>query len=514
MSNITHSSVAAEAGVASRTMLGFVMPLAAILLAVIFLYRNTAASMLSFWMKYDTYQYGLLVLPVFFWLLWRLRSPLLAAPWQPAWWAVGLASASGVLWLVGEFAEANFLQHFAVVSMFVFSLVAVFGRQRARLAAFPLAFLIFAVPFGEGAVPTLMDWTADATVAALRISGIPVYREGLWFVLPSGTWSVIEACSGVKYLLTSVVVGSLFAYLLYRSKTRRVLFLVAAVVVALFANWLRAYLLVLGGHLTDNQFMNGQDHMIFGWIVFAVAIAGLFGIGARYAEPSATMASIGAESAALASPLLAAAIALCAVSFWPWLASYIEGKGPVSSTTAQFPVVATGGWVEVEGRDSDWKPSLVGPRSLTTQRFRNGTTEVQLHVAMFENQYKGAELASSVNRIVRDSDPVWRLTSMTEFPIKANALPPRVLSARIQAGDRSYVIWHWMISAGQPTLSRLKGKANVVRARVLGTSDRAFWVALLIPFDDARPEDADASARQFVADMGSSLSRTLQDSAR
>ena len=66
-----------------------------------------------------------------------------------------------------------------------------------------------------------MDWTGRATVAdAVRASGIPIYREGLQFVIPSGTWSVVEACSGVRYLIASFMVGTLFAYLSYRT-TRR-----------------------------------------------------------------------------------------------------------------------------------------------------------------------------------------------------------------------------------------------------------------------------------------------------
>ena len=78
-----------------------------------------------------------------------------------------------------------------------------------------------AVPFGEALVPKLMDWTADFTVAAVKLSGVPVYREGTHFVIPSGQWSVIEACSGIKFLIASLMGGSLYAWLMYRSPGRR-----------------------------------------------------------------------------------------------------------------------------------------------------------------------------------------------------------------------------------------------------------------------------------------------------
>ena len=82
-------------------------------------------------------------------------------------------------------------------------------------------------------MPRLMDWTADFTVAALRLTGVPVYREGVHFVIPTGQWSVIEACSGIKFLIASVMAGSLYAWLMYRSPGRRIAFIAASIVVPL-----------------------------------------------------------------------------------------------------------------------------------------------------------------------------------------------------------------------------------------------------------------------------------------
>ena len=75
------------------------------------------------------------------------------------------------------------------------------GTAMLRALAFPLSFMFFAIPFGEFLMPQLIDWTADFTIAALRLTGIPVYREANSFVIPSGHWSVVEACSGIRYLI-------------------------------------------------------------------------------------------------------------------------------------------------------------------------------------------------------------------------------------------------------------------------------------------------------------------------
>ena len=107
---------------------------------------------------------------------------------------------------------------------------------------------------------------------AVRASGIPVYRDGLQLVIPSGTWSIIEGCSGIRYLIASLMVGALFAHLNYRSTSRRLMFMLVALVVPIVANWFRAYMIVMIGHLSNNRLAVGVDHLIYGWVFFGVVI--------------------------------------------------------------------------------------------------------------------------------------------------------------------------------------------------------------------------------------------------
>ena len=102
--------------------------------------------------------------------------------------------------------------------------------------AFPLFFLLLAVPFGEAFLPYLMSWTADFTVAALLLTGIPVYREGTFFALPSGQWSVVEACSGLRYLIASITIGTLYAYLTYQRWWKRALCVAFSVLTTAWAS--------------------------------------------------------------------------------------------------------------------------------------------------------------------------------------------------------------------------------------------------------------------------------------
>ena len=113
---------------------------------------------------------------------------------------------------------------------------------------------------------------------------MPVYREANHFVIPSGAWSVVEACSGIRYIIASVMIGTIYAALAYRSTRRRALFMAAAILTPIVANWLRAYMIVMLGHLSNNQIAVGVDHLIYGWVFFGLVMLLLFWVGSFWQE--------------------------------------------------------------------------------------------------------------------------------------------------------------------------------------------------------------------------------------
>ena len=111
------------------------------------------------------------------WLIWRTRSTLALEPIRPSPWGAVAMAPMGLMWLAGSLAGVNAPQHFALAGMAVCLVVLLWGPKFAYKIAFPLAFLAFAVPFGEFLLPMMMDYTADFTIGAVRLSGIPVLRQ-------------------------------------------------------------------------------------------------------------------------------------------------------------------------------------------------------------------------------------------------------------------------------------------------------------------------------------------------
>src|SRR5690606_34022897 len=112
-----------------------------------------------------------------------------------------LTCTFGFLWLIAKIVDILVVEQFAVVAMIISGVWSIIGLNAFKVILFPLLFLLFSVPMGEALVPWLQKVTADFTVACIGLSGIPVYREGLFLYLPTGSWAVIEACSGIRYLI-------------------------------------------------------------------------------------------------------------------------------------------------------------------------------------------------------------------------------------------------------------------------------------------------------------------------
>jgi len=256
------------------------------LAGVVAIFHDTAWSMVTIWSNSETFGHGFAIPPIVLGLIWFRRHVLARLQPRPWPWALVGIVLAGMAWVVGDAGDIETIRHFALAAMFPCIVLAVLGPAVTRALVFPLGYLFFAVPFGAFLIQPLMIVTADMTVGLVRASGVPVYREAMQFSLPTGNWSVVEACSGITYLIASLALGVLYAYIMYRSIWRRLLFVAVAIVVPIVANGLRAYMIVMIGHLSGMEHAVGVDHLLYGWVFFGVVIFLLFWIGARWRQPT------------------------------------------------------------------------------------------------------------------------------------------------------------------------------------------------------------------------------------
>jgi len=489
------------------------------LLWLVFWYRDTLMAMVDIWDRSDTFAHGYVIAPISAWLVWRRRHFIHNVPIAPSLFGILVGLGAGFAWLLGEVASVNAVSQFAFVGMLVGFVWAVMGTAVVRTYAFPLGFLFFMVPFGEFLFPTMMDWTTQFIIWAVRASGVPVYAEGYNLVIPSGRWQVVEGCSGVRYLMASIVVGSLYAYLNYRSTQKRLIFVAASIVVPIFANWLRAYGIVMLGHLSSNKLAAGADHLIYGWVFFGIIIMVLFWIGARWQEeeelaPAAPAMAVGRSAVgASATRWASLAAAVLAVSLWNPLLAYLDRQGehgPVKFAE----LVGTAGWHSTDSaRLPPWSPSYSGMRAEQRSAWLQADRPVGVYIGYYRDQKPGEELISSENRVLISKDPVWRRTASGSPTVRVGADTHQWTGLEMVSQHGRMMVWNVYWIGGRWTTNDYLAKVYLALAKLTGEGDDSAAVMVYAPYAEGEHDAAAATLERFLAEMGGNLGAMLEQTA-
>lgn len=494
---------------------GWRLALPAVLLtvvAILLLFRTTLQEMGGILARSDTYAHGFLVPPITLWLIWRMRERLAVLAPKRCYPALLLSLATGFAWLLGELAAVNVVPQFAVVFMILFAVLTVLGWPVVRSMAFPLLFLLFTVPFGDFTQAKLMEWTAKFTVLGLRLSGVPVYSEGQQIVIPSGTWSVVEACSGVRYLIASLTVGTLFAYLTYQSWRRRLIFFGICIVVPVIANWGRAYMIVMLGHLSGNKLAVGVDHLIYGWIFFGLVILLMFGVGTRWREddtPSIRPVGPPIVATRSESPVwMVAVVTVLVAAIWP-LAQWRIEHDIAAPVTRLAPFEPIPRWQRIDHGLPDWQPRFATSAAKTRAVFEKDGRRVGVFLAYYRNQDQRHRLVSSTNVLVASDDPVWVRVDGGEREISFDRELFSVRMAELRGQFHTRLeVWQWYWVDGHWTSSDILAKVYTAMSRLLGRGDDS---AVVVLYTLRNPQgNALSPLEEFASDAGPAIAAALR----
>jgi exosortase A len=479
-------------GLAGRiTVRGSLCAGALVFVALLLVYYQTAAGMVSIWSRSDTFAHGFLILPISLWLAWTRRDLLASVVARPAGWVALFLLPLGFVWLLAWLVDVAVIKQLALVAMLITGVWAVLGHKLGLVLVFPLFFLFFAVPIGEGLVAPMMEFTATSTVWMIEMTGIPVYREGLYFNLPTGHWSVVEACSGVRYIIASVTVGVLYAYLTYRSWTRRLLFVLVSAIVPIFANSVRAYIIVMLGHMSDMTVATGADHLVYGWVFFGFVIFVLFWLGSFFREDHLDEAP--AQSKAVAQEgstvgtngmLVATCVATVALaSVAPWLAHGVFG---VDASALSSPVtlpLPQDGWQSDSAADSGWRPpSRVAGE--TVAYFARGGNTVGIIVQFADGTIEGADVIGS-SQLFEQEDSGWVVTGKDTISVTGPDGDLLVDQAQVRGSGETLLAWSWYVLSDSSTSNDYQAKLQQTLARLGFSDSRVYRIVVATPANAA-----------------------------
>jgi len=400
------------------------------------------------------YTHGWAALAVTVGLLWRDRRRLATVPLQPPRWGWLLLAAGSLAWLVGHNAGLLALTTLFMPLLALTATWAAGGWTLARLAAFPLLFLYFALPLWELLNEPLQVLTAVVNLWLTRLAGIPVFMDGNVIHIPEGWFEIAGGCSGLHFFVVALAIATLHAHIDRDDARSRAMLLALAAGLALLTNWIRVFIIIVAGHLSDMQhFLVKVDHYYFGWVLFAFVLVGYVYLAGRLPRRARVERPMGPASATESSGRTGAAIALAiaALAAGPaW--SLVQPRG---SAAAAAPPPVLAGWSGPESSLGDWRPVFANADDeLLVEYFSDAAGAVAIYRALYRSQRQGKELRGYDNTLAgahyRELGSEAR-----EMRVGSGAIP--VIEHRLESLDgRKRLVLSLFTVAGEPTAMRLR----------------------------------------------------------
>lgn len=222
-------------------------------------------------------EHGVLVIPAAAYMVWTRRSKLTQVPRKPSVWGVLLLLLGAFQVMLGIAAQWIWVGRMAFLVSVVGLIVAAYGLRMVRELAYPLCTLIFMVApptfIFERLTLSLQLVASQLGELFLETLGYSVLREGNILEMVSAKLSIVEACSGLRSLLSIAFMCTLYNYFLVNGNGMRTLILVTAIPIAILGNSFRIVATGIASQY-NKELVHGAAHDSFGYVAIVVAALG------------------------------------------------------------------------------------------------------------------------------------------------------------------------------------------------------------------------------------------------
>ena len=254
---------------------GFVL-----LLAVFLCYAEILYKLAKHWVVDPNYSHGFLIPVLSGYLLWKKKETLILTPISPSTWGIPLLMFGLVLLILGKAGNIAFATRFSFLVVLIGSFWLLLGTDTMKAVFFPICYLIFMIPL-PGIVYNDLTFRLRlfATILSTKVislTGIPVFREGNIMLLSETSLQVIDACSGMRSLMSLLALGLLVAYLTQSTLWKRLCLTLLTIPIAIFSNVWRLSVTGILSHFYGARVAEGFFHTYSGMVFFSVAFVLLF----------------------------------------------------------------------------------------------------------------------------------------------------------------------------------------------------------------------------------------------
>lgn len=451
---MTSSAIPSATRSSGRAGAGVVLDVLSILAIVLALWASWRR-LPAVWTNDRSHGYAIALLCL--WVIWRDRTELRRLD-PPVPGAALLLLGVSLLWMVAVSLSAQVV-HLALapVIMLIWLLV-VRGERAARYGLQIVAAFFLAVPVWEALTAPLQMLTVLANTALVFVTRIPARIEGTMIHLSAGTLQVAYSCAGINYLMSGLTLGAGYAFLFTTPWRTRLKIVLAAGAVSILSNWVRVFGLVVIGHVTDMRSSLMQDHVVYGWIVFAAFLPLFFHFARRIEVKDAAKGSLTVRHSGHDEPRPAPrrlAVATSAAMFGPLAYLLLSQSQQSTAATAEASGVSMPvSYTAVSPAALPWRAEFSGEeRHLAGSLQVEGLT-VQVERFIYARQEQSAEMVSGENRLAADS--------LIAGEGVAGPLDDKLRSVRevaVRTPDTNgRLVWFWYHVSGVDTPSANKAK--------------------------------------------------------
>jgi exosortase len=255
---------------------------ALLILSFLFLYYNVIAKLISDWVTDDNYSHGFFIVPIALYFVWERRTRIAGAKIQPNLLGLYVTLAGLALLIAGVIGFEPFMTRISMLGILTGIVLYVFGWQHLKILLFPILFLLLMIPIpaiilNHVAFP-LQLVASRFSEFALMAFNIPVLREGNVIQLANISLEVVEACSGIRSLISMLTLGIVYGYFTDSRIWVRAVLALATIPIAIIGNGFRVAATGVAAHYYGPAVAQGFLHTFSGWLIFLLALVMLFAI--------------------------------------------------------------------------------------------------------------------------------------------------------------------------------------------------------------------------------------------
>ncbi len=260
------------------------MPVATIATFLMILYFPVLKELVSDWYHDSNYSHGFLIPLVSGYFIWQKREYLIKITIKTYHVGLFVLLPGLIMYIIATASAEWFFARLSFIIVISGILLFITGKDFFKAIFFPVLFLVFMIPLPYIIYYSLtfpmQIFASKTSTMLLQLIGFPILRQGNIIHLQNYSLEVVEACSGLRSLMTLSALGAALAYFSQKTALGGIFLFLFSIPIAIGANIFRILITALGATLISPNFADGFIHEISGLMVFLVGLTSLAITGA------------------------------------------------------------------------------------------------------------------------------------------------------------------------------------------------------------------------------------------